>query len=123
MGILVRELDEFIFDRGAIAGAYAFDLAAVKRGEVQVLLNDFSRGAGGLGHPTSYLIRPWGPTGQPLLRVFHVEQVGLLPGVMEGEKGRGGVARLGLALGEIDGGPEDARRRPGLEPLKFDSCF
>ena len=123
MGVLVCELDEFIFDGGAIAGANAFDLATVERGEMEVLLNDFSRSAGGLGHPAGDLICAWGPTWQPLLRVFHVEQVGLLPGVMEGEKGRGGVARLGLALGKVDGGSEDTRRRPRLESLEFDSCF
>jgi hypothetical protein len=49
MGVLVSELDEFIFDGGAIAGAYAFDLAAIEWGEVEVILNDFSRGGGSLG--------------------------------------------------------------------------
>jgi hypothetical protein len=55
--------------------------------------------------------------------LFHVEQIGLLTGVVEGEKGRGGIAWLLLALTEIDGRTEDARRGTGLESLEFDSSL
>jgi hypothetical protein len=52
-----------------------------------------------------------------------VEQISLLAGVVEGEKGRGGIAWLLLALTEIDGRTEDARRGAGLESLEFDASL
>ena len=47
----------------------------------------------------------------------------MLTGVVEGEKGRGGIARLLLTLAEIDGRAEDARRGAGLESLEFDASL
>jgi hypothetical protein len=55
--------------------------------------------------------------------LFHVEQIGLLTGIVEGEKGRGGVARLLLALTKIDGRTEDARRGAGLKSLEFNASL
>jgi hypothetical protein len=55
--------------------------------------------------------------------LFHVEQILLTAGVVEGKKGRGDIAGLLLALAEIDRGTEDARRGAGLKPLEFNASL
>ena len=123
MGVLIRELHELVLDGRAVARTDPGDLASIEGREVKVLLHDLPGGPGGLRHPTGYLVAPWGPSGEAFTRLFHVEQIGLLTGVVEGEKGRGGIAWLLLALTEIDGRTEDARRGAGLESLEFDSSL
>ena len=123
MGVLVRELDELILDRRTVARADPGDLAAKERREVQVLLDNLAGGAGGLGHPTGYLLAARCPSGEALAGLFHVEQIGLLAGVVEGEKGGGGIAWLLLTFAKIDGPSQDARRGASLKSLEFDSSL
>ena len=90
---------------------------------MEVILDDLACGAGRLRHPARDLVGAWGPSWEAFASLFHVEQIGLLAGVVEGEQGRGGVARLLLALTEIDGASEDARRGAGLQPLKLNASL
>ena len=119
MGILIGELHELIFNRWAVTRSYAGYLTAIERGQVEVLLHDLTRGAGGFRHPARDLVTSRSPAGEPFARLFHVEQIGYLARIMERKKGRGYIPWLFLALTEINGGSEDTRRGTCLESLKF----
>jgi hypothetical protein len=121
MGILVRELHELVFDGGAVARADPGDLAPIEGREVKVILDNLAGGAGRLRHPTGNLIAAGSPSGEALAGLFHVEQVSLLAGVVEGKKGGGDVARLLLAFTEINRSSQDARRGAGLKSLQLNS--
>ena len=103
MGVLIRELHKLVLDGRAVARPDPGDLAAKERREVEVLLDNLAGGAGRLSHPTGYLLTSRGPSGEAFAGLFHVEQIGLLAGIVEGKKGGGGIARLLLTFAKIDG--------------------
>ncbi len=101
--LLFRELHKLIFNGGAVARANAFNLAAIKRRAVEVIMDNLTGHSRCLGHPAGDLIAARSPSGEALAALFHVEHVGFLPGIMEGKKGGGEVAGLLFALAKING--------------------
>ena len=115
VAVFVREAHDFVFDAGAVARAGAFDDAAVEGAVAEVGADDVVGALVGVGDGAGEL---------PQL------EVGVSPGV-EGavglgaavqaapgaaaEEGRGLVAGLQAAGGEVDGAAFDARRGAGFE--------
>src|SRR5271170_7203660 len=96
MLFLVRELDDFVLDRRAVARAGSRDLTGIHRRAHDVLADEaqrFRRGVGDVAGdlPTLYLFGP------------------------EAERGRVCVSRLLLELAPVDRAAIEARRCSGLE--------
>src|SRR5258707_867901 len=87
---------------------------------MKVVSNDLRRLGGRVGQPAGNLFTTRHPPDPPLPCLFHVEQILLVPRIMEGKKSRPGVAFLFLQFGKIDTSPQQPRRRSGLKPSQFD---
>ena len=99
---LVREPYDLVFDRRAVAGAGAANLAAVHRGPMQV----------GADHLVNLLVRVRDPAGQ----LLDAKLAG-----QERKRLRIVVARLLLRLRIIDRAAVQPRRRAGLEPRNLEA--
>ncbi len=99
MPLAVREPNDLVLDRGAVARADAVDLPGEQGRAVEVLADN----AVGFGRGIPQV------AGNLLL---------LQPVRQEGERDDPLVAGLLLELGEVDGAAVDARRRAGLEPAQ-----
>ncbi len=97
--LLVREPDDLVLDRRAVARADALDRALVQRRPVQVGADEVVGRRGRVGDPAR-------PLGQRRRRAV----------VIEREPRRRIVARLPLERRVVDGLAVDAARRAGLEP-------
>ncbi len=96
MRFLVREFDDLVLDRGAIARADAVNLAAVHGRAMHVLADDAMRLRRGVGDVARHL-RLRDPAGA------------------EAERRGVGVARLRGETRPVDGAAIQTRRRAGLE--------
>ena len=96
MPLRVRELDDLVFDRGAVARSAAADRASVKGRLLEVPANDLLHG----------LARPCNPA-RHLTRECHP--------LVEGEAVAVPVAVLTLDFGPVDRSAVDPRRCPSLE--------
>jgi len=117
--VLIGEAHDLILQRWTVARAGAFDATAIQWRLIQKLMDDFSRFPVGEG----------GPAGQ----LFHVEHsvamavqgkqiVGIdvsEPVIQHAEVGRGNVAVLAIAFGEIDAATIQPGRGSGFESFDF----
>ena len=102
VALLIREADDLVLDRGAIARPRAVDLPGIERREVQILVND----------PVRLGVRV-GDVAGDLLDFVERVHVRLM-----GERHDQIVARLDLQRVKINGSAVDARRRTRFEPLQ-----
>ena len=102
--VFVGESDDFVFDAGAVAGADAFDAAAVHGGFAEV----------GADEVVGALVGAGLPAGE--------EVVERLDRVVEEAEGAGfGLAGFFVGLGEIDAGEADAGGGTGFESAHVDA--
>ena len=102
MFVAVGEADDLVLDGRAVAGAGAFDLAAVHGSAMEVGADEVVDAGVGVGDVAG--------------------QLGLVDPVgQEGEGDGVGVAGLGFEAGEVDGAAIEARGGAGLEAEEFEA--
>ena len=99
MALFVGKANDLVFDRGAVAGAFAVDHAAIDGSEVQVVADQLMGLRCGAGDVAAHLF-----TAHP-------------GGGVKGEEAVGGIARLLLQLIEGNAAPVHPGRGAGFEPI------
>ena len=99
MGVFVGKAHDLVFDRGAIARAFAVDDAAVNRGEMEVVFDQLMGCRCGAGDVAAHLFAA-GP-GRWVKR----------------KEAIGGIAWLCFQLVERNAAPINAGRGAGFEPI------